>query len=164
MKAWQIILIALLVIIVGLLAFLVLREPGAADKPSFGQPESSAPLQPSGEQAPAQKSYISIAGMKQELSGTISPSEGKRIKGIVEITLAKVPADTEFTKFLLVQSGQKPTGQEVFGVDTDGSDGWGYIVNSNNFPNGIYDVIVIAGSSSGDEPLDAAVAQVVIEN
>ena len=97
----------------------------------------------------------------------VSPSEGKTVKGVVTIDLTKVPDTTGIAAFGIYEQGNEDmsVGPNL-GMDTDGSDGWGYILDTTNYDNGVYSVMSVVGESfeEGKEPTGGATVQVVIEN
>ena len=97
----------------------------------------------------------------------VSPSTDKVIKGIVTLNLVEVPEGTGVTALLLQGQGAPDTSGPNLGLDTDGSDGWSYILDTTKYDNGVYTVGGIAGISLGgesDQPLGAVSTQVIIEN
>jgi len=51
-------------------------------------------------------------------------------------------------------------------MDSEGSDGWSVLYDTTEFENGIYEVAAVVGTDFGGNtpPLDAVVAQIVIDN
>lgn len=156
MKKGVIVIIALVIIIV-LLAFFLLKksEPSQSSSQENNNQETIKPNQ----------NYLTIKGIYGKIIGKISPTEGKKIKGIVEISLEKIPEKAEVMSFAILYAGQKPeeTGPNL-GIDSNGDDGWGISLDTNNYVNGLYEIVVIANSAESNEPIDASKIQVIIEN
>ena len=50
-------------------------------------------------------------------------------------------------------------------MDTDGSDGWSYVLDTTNYENGVYEVFSMVGEEIKEAaPSGMASAQVIIEN
>lgn len=162
---WGIILVIALAVVVALLSFLLLRNPSQEQQPLPTVSQENAGVQEESAEAAPVQNYIKISGIYKKLVGKISPSEGKKIKGIVEITLTAVPEGMEGLSFVILLPGQKA--QEVgpnLGVDSSGDDGWGMLLDTNGYANGLYDIGIVANRAGSDGPIDAASIQVIIEN
>ena len=111
----------------------------------------------------APKTEITAKSLGTEM--VISPSVGKTIKGIVTITLTKVPSATGIAAFGIEKQGSTEGGGPNLGMDQDGSDGWSYILDTTDYENGIYTIYSMVGESlKAEAPLGIVTAQVVIEN
>lgn len=66
----------------------------------------------------------------------------------------------------MIPSGRELNGQDLR-ADSDGSDGWSILFDTNAQVNGLYEIFVLAeyaGRPDDEGPLDFATAQVIIEN
>lgn len=160
---WGIILVIALAVVVALLSFLLLRN-SSQEQQSTALQENTEVQEENAKAAPVQ-GHIRISGIYKKLAGKISPSDGKKIKGIVEIVLTDVPEGAEGISFIILLPGQKA--QEVgpnLGVDSSGDDGWGILLDTNGYANGLYNIGIVANRAGSDGPIDAASVQVIIEN
>ncbi len=166
------VIIAVLAGVLLILAALLFLSPKGQDQSSQGaeQPsktniamaETSPPESPS----TLEKEYLGIAGGMGKIKGRVSPTNGKKVKGIIEVSLTELPEKTDSVRFGLIPSGTNPAGPELV-ADTDGSDGWSVFLDTNTEVNGLYDIIVLAQSSERSPeqgPLDYVKAQVIVEN
>src|SRR3989338_2336773 len=129
--------------------------------------EEEPPTEPEQEgQLPA-KTQIKVSGQGVEM--IISPSTDNTVKDEIIITATKVPQDTGVIGFAIIGPGIEAiekTGPNL-GYDDDGSDGWSLEFDTNSYPNNEYSLGIIAfpaNRKSGEPPLGAAQARMVIEN
>jgi len=97
---------------------------------------------------------------------TISPADGKTIKGMVTITLANVDEDARIAAFLIQAQGEQIEGPNL-GIDTDKDDGFSYILDTTKYENGVYTIGAVVGKSlenEGEDASGAAMTQFIIEN
>lgn len=149
-----VIITALVIVAVVLAGFLVLN--------SKSQQKSS---QDEADQT-TQKNYIELKGGEGIMKGKISPTNGTKVKGIIEVSLTKVPEKTDIVNFAMIPSGRELNGQDLR-ADSDGSDGWSILFDTNSQVNGLYDIVVLAeyaGRPEDEGPLDFVQSQVIIEN
>jgi len=98
----------------------------------------------------------------------ITPTIEKNVQGIITVELTKTPEETQGVIFVL-QKG-KITFEEGLGtgatMDSDKTDGWSILYDTSEYENGLYEVAAIIGEgfADGQQPLDAVVAQIVINN
>ncbi len=149
-----VIIAALVIVAVVLAGFLVLN--------SKSQQKSS---QDEADQT-TQKNYIELKGGEGIMKGKISPTNGTKVKGIIEVSLTKVPEKTDIVNFAMIPAGRELGGQDLR-ADSDGSDGWSILFDTNSQVNGLYDIVVLAeyaGRPEDEGPLDFVQSQVIIEN
>ncbi len=114
----------------------------------------------------AQKNYIELKGGEGIIRGKISPTNGTKVKGIIEVSLTKVPEKTDIVNFAMIPAGRELGGQDLR-ADSDGSDGFSILFDTNAEVNGLYEITVLAeyiGRPDSEGPLDFAQAQIIIEN
>ena len=148
------IIIALVLVVLILAGFLFL---GSKSKQQSSQGTGT-------ENQEEQKNYILLKG--QTINGKISPTNGTKVNGVIEVSLTKVPDKTEMVNFALIPAGKELGGQDLK-TDGDGSDGWSILFDTNSEVNGLYEIIVLAeyaGRPENEGPLDFARVQVIIEN
>jgi hypothetical protein len=98
----------------------------------------------------------------------ITPTIEKNVNGIITVELTKAPEQTKAVIFV-IQKG-KISMEDGVGpgtpIDQDGSDGWSVLYDTAEYENGLYEIAAIAGEGFADNqpPLDAVVAQIIIEN
>ena len=118
-------------------------------------------------QQPITKTQIKVSGQGVEM--IISPSLNNDLKDITTITVTKAPPNTATIGFAIIGPGieaLEKTGANL-GYDYDGTDGWSFEFDTNSYPNDKYTLAVIAYSAtrkSGEPPLGAAQAKIVIQN
>ncbi len=149
------IIIIVLVIAVVLAGFLVLNSKSQQQSSERTETDQTA-----------QKNYIELKGGEGIIRGKISPTNGTKVKGIIEVSLTKVPEKTDIVNFAMIPSGRELNGQDLR-ADSDGSDGWSIFFDTNAEVNGLYEIFVLAeytGRPDSEGPLDFAQAQIIIEN
>ncbi len=150
------VIIAALVIVAVVLAGFLFLNSKSQQQSSEGAETDSA----------AQKNYIELKGGEGIMKGKISPTNGTKASGIIEVSITKVPEKTDIVNFAMIPSGRELNGQDLR-ADSDGSDGWSILFDTNAHVNGLYDIIILAeysGRSDEEGPLDFVTSQVLIEN
>lgn len=113
------------------------------------------------------KSKTEVFGSGFNAEMTVSPSVDNVISGIVTVTVTKSPVGTKGVGFAItggsLGNDLKGTGPNL-GFDTAVGDGWTKLVDTTQYPNGLYEISSIAFSDMDSDPLGVATAQVVIEN
>ena len=151
------IIIALILVVLILAGFLFL---GSKSKQQSSQGAGTEANQEE------QKNYLLLKGQTKKIEGKISPTNGTKVNGVIEVSLTKVPDKTEMVNFALIPAGKELGGQDLK-TDGDGSDGWSILFDTNSEVNGLYEIIVLAeyaGRPENEGPLDFARVQVIIEN
>lgn len=149
------VIILVLVIVVVILAGFLFMGSKSKQQPEQGGADQTT-----------QKNYINLRGMEGIIEGKISPSEGNKVKGIIEVSITKVPGKTEIVYFAMLSSGRELSNRDLR-ADTDGSDGWSMLIDTTTEVNGLYDIIVLAeypGRPDEEGPLDALQSQIIVEN
>jgi len=98
----------------------------------------------------------------------ITPTIEKNVKGIITVELTKAPDETQAVIFVLnkgkidMEAGLGPG----IPIDQDSSDGWSTMYDTTEYENGLYEVAAIVGEGFADNqpPLDAVIAQIIIDN
>jgi hypothetical protein len=144
--------VIVVLIVVGAIAFFLMQEKG--------EEVSKIPEPPSTE--------IRIKGSGTEM--VISPSKDREIKGIVTLTMEKVPEGTKSVAFATQGPGQitQDTPINILGFDRDGSDGWSMDFDTYSLADGTYTMNGFAFSvenpGEGVDEVGVARVQVIINN
>ena len=145
-------------ILILLTALFFLYGCGASDISQLGSSTSSGSSAP-----PPPTTEITATGAGTTI--LISPSEGNTISGTVTITATKVPDETGIAGFS-IQGGDIPedVSNTNIRLDQSSNDGFSAALDTTQYPNGQYEITMIAGSSDFQRRLGSATAGVVIQN
>ena len=98
----------------------------------------------------------------------IAPSTDNVVSGIVTISMISVPAGTGAVGFGIKGPGVQPESDfdANIGIDTDSSNGFGYMLDTAQYQNGLFEVYSITAKElkPGNPPTGGATAQIMIQN
>jgi hypothetical protein len=108
------------------------------------------------------KTTIVESGMNAEIE--IAPSKDKVISVDVTITANDVPEETGVVGFLLTENKDDLAGGTMLGFDSSEKGGWTKTLDTTEYDNGKYYVVILAAEEVGASPIGSASVRVEIKN